>query len=406
MSATKYKPGDRVRVKDIHLSESLGGYNVTAGMEELANKIVTIETKGKVTYKVKEYEHARWTDEMFEPLKSTFAVGDKVRIKKRIGSSSDYPYGFMDEMTPLAGNVYEIKEVYKSIVDYSGRKYYGDNYIYILKGPCVHGYKWSDTMLELADEKKDEDEKLPSPLYKVGDKVRIKKRIGSAGDYPNSFTDSMTERAGEVFTIENISASPYLSHKSRKYPGDCYDYYLKDIGYTWASSMFEPVDKPTDEPIVDLFDDESTDLRGKKMNFKVGKQVLKYEFAHNHLKNVTTSSSPNDEIFNLLNIKDKVAFCTQAYGYSAGNGIFPVCTIEDWSALTRVADALLRECLKHDRTIWEGSLETPDLAFIPDKVFKELGDAAPPSVKPANDKQIKIETEVKLTINKHKTFKF
>lgn len=76
--------------------------------------------------------------------------------------------------------------------------------------------------------------------FKVGDKVRISKRVGYRDDYPYAFTDGMTALEGRTFTIEEIT--PTLVHNSRKYSnGDPNQYRLEGCGCIWHSSMFERV---------------------------------------------------------------------------------------------------------------------------------------------------------------------
>lgn len=79
--------------------------------------------------------------------------------------------------------------------------------------------------------------------FKIGDKVRIKKREGKFEDYPCGFTDSMAEEAGKIFTIEKIKEwdSVGTANKYIFYNGDNHSYLLERNGYSWHSSMFEPV---------------------------------------------------------------------------------------------------------------------------------------------------------------------
>lgn len=48
----------------------------------------------------------------------------------------------------------------------------------------------------------------------------------------------------------------------------------------------------------------------------------------------------NDAIFTLLGIEDKQAFCSEAYGYPAGGGDWPIFKAGDFDALERVLLAL------------------------------------------------------------------
>lgn len=89
--------------------------------------------------------------------------------------------------------------------------------------------------------------------YKVGDKVTIKRtRNGSSSDYRFSFTDVMVrECGGESYTIKSVCKADSFS--SSRVPDDGYSYSLEDVGFTWASSMFEePSDMALDLAIEAL----------------------------------------------------------------------------------------------------------------------------------------------------------
>lgn len=78
--------------------------------------------------------------------------------------------------------------------------------------------------------------------YKVGDKVTIKRtRNGSSGDYRFSFTDEMVStHGGKRYTIESVCKADSLSDSHIS--DDGYRYSLEEVGFTWASSMFEDED--------------------------------------------------------------------------------------------------------------------------------------------------------------------
>ena len=80
--------------------------------------------------------------------------------------------------------------------------------------------------------------------YKVGDKVRIKKREGKFRDYPCGFVDEMAEEEGRIFTIKEIEEWDHTNSKCKFYNGDNHYYLFIESGYSWHSSMFEPVAKP------------------------------------------------------------------------------------------------------------------------------------------------------------------
>lgn len=80
------------------------------------------------------------------------------------------------------------------------------------------------------------------PKYKVGDKVTIKKtRKDPSGNYRFSFTDEMvTKHGGKSYTIESVRKADDFT--ASPIPDDGYRYALEEVGFTWASSMFEDED--------------------------------------------------------------------------------------------------------------------------------------------------------------------
>lgn len=91
--------------------------------------------------------------------------------------------------------------------------------------------------------------------FKVGDRVRIKRRAGKASDYRFSFLDEMACLEEQIFTIKEIweyKGSPAnIKDDGYKYKllGDSY-------GFSWASSMLEKVSDSTlvctSESIIDF----------------------------------------------------------------------------------------------------------------------------------------------------------
>lgn len=91
---------------------------------------------------------------------------------------------------------------------------------------------------------------MREPLYKVGDKVKVKKRIGESEDYRYGFVDEMDEPyGGKIVTI--ISVKPLSIRGLYHYPDDGYKYQIVEDRqkYNWASSMFEPISEPSDTPL-------------------------------------------------------------------------------------------------------------------------------------------------------------
>lgn len=84
--------------------------------------------------------------------------------------------------------------------------------------------------------------------YKVGDKVTIKRtRKGSSSDYRYSFADEMVKsHGGKEYTIISVRKADACSDSP--VPDDGYRYTLEEVGFTWASSMFE--DKDDEQTLI------------------------------------------------------------------------------------------------------------------------------------------------------------
>ena len=162
-----------------------------------------------------------------EPL---FHHGDVVRVKERKKYSSSYRCGFSDGMTKLTGytlTVGTIKEASPSTIVEED-----DAHIYTLVG-CP--YDWASSMLEKV-----------SPLFKIGDKVRIVQRTQYYKDYRFSFIDEMAKYAGEIFTIQDIRPA---STEPTALKDDGYCYILQGpLIFNWSSSMLERVTSEKEEP--------------------------------------------------------------------------------------------------------------------------------------------------------------
>lgn len=79
--------------------------------------------------------------------------------------------------------------------------------------------------------------------YKVGDKVRIKRRERKGDEYPFTFVDDMALLEGKVYTISAISTVSHL-RETELYNGDPHKYKLAEdsLSFNWHSSMFEPAE--------------------------------------------------------------------------------------------------------------------------------------------------------------------
>lgn len=93
----------------------------------------------------------------------------------------------------------------------------------------------------------------PEPSYKVGQKVRIKKRVKDSYGTVR-YTDDMNKHRGELHIIVDVEANPGAYDNE----DDFYVYKLQKLGYCWTKSMLEPIEeeqKPKDE--VDMMEGSS-----------------------------------------------------------------------------------------------------------------------------------------------------
>lgn len=175
-----------------------------------------------------------------EPL---FKVGQFVRIKKREGDGDDYKYCFTDDMTAFEGDVCVITNVIPN--DLSGeREQKDDNARYSLKGQdkendSPSNYNWASSMLEAAES--------PEPSYKVGQKVRIKKRVKDLYGTVN-YTDDMNKHRGETHIIVSVKDNPGAYEDG----DDFHVYQLQKLDYCWTKSMLEPVEEEQEPKVVAL----------------------------------------------------------------------------------------------------------------------------------------------------------
>lgn len=77
--------------------------------------------------------------------------------------------------------------------------------------------------------------------YKVGDKVRIKRRTHESGWYPFTFIEDMAAYSGQIFTISEIRTA---IDQRCDCNGDFHFYLLEEDEdrFRWHSTMFEKVE--------------------------------------------------------------------------------------------------------------------------------------------------------------------
>lgn len=78
------------------------------------------------------------------------------------------------------------------------------------------------------------------PKFKVGDRVRIKKRVFDGAQYRYGFVDSMADLEGKSFTVQKVTHHPYGKPDDYAVHDDTYRYDLNN-GYIWSSGMLESI---------------------------------------------------------------------------------------------------------------------------------------------------------------------
>lgn len=174
-----------------------------------------------------------------EPL---YKVGDKVRIKSKYDpgkNEESYYHAFLryQMLIPFGGKVYTIKEVVRRKYERPS-KIPDDGYQYYL---VEIPWTWSSSMFE--EKVVDKQNIIMKPLYKVGDKVLVKKEYDPGhgmGDYRFLFTKYLLKQyGGKVVTIAGVKR-PLFPQRTNILPDDGYLYQIcEDKTLAWSSSMFE-----------------------------------------------------------------------------------------------------------------------------------------------------------------------
>lgn len=101
------------------------------------------------------------------------------------------------------------------------------------------------------------------PRFKVGDRVRVIQRTEFEHRYRCRFVDDMAAMAGQIYTI---SSSRYRGVIEGILPDDGYVYILKEVPFTWASSMLEPAEET---PSSSKEEPEFLDFTPKKKHYSL-----------------------------------------------------------------------------------------------------------------------------------------
>lgn len=105
------------------------------------------------------------------------------------------------------------------------------------------------------------------PIFKVGEKVRVKKRVGNRSSYKYSFEDNMARLVGNVFTIR--IAFPDHCQTKCVVPDDNALYYLEEVSYAWSSGMLEKVSENSSDFLTNSPKSLVKPRKKLVLNFKV-----------------------------------------------------------------------------------------------------------------------------------------
>ena len=117
----------------------------------------------------------------------------------------------------------------------------------------------------------------------------------------------------------------------------------------------------------------STEIEGKRLSYgdilvfsKEGEfENVGYKVGFWYL---TSNTGTNDQIFDLLQVKDPKKFAEDCYGYKSNAGVFPECKYRDYEALTRIAIALFKLC-EGEQDTSESAKESSPLYNVGDRVI-------------------------------------
>lgn len=187
----KFKINDKVRLKKDIPMRNYNGIRLSPLIKrniDASSFVSIIQSDNDNTVKVRTTQGDYWVGEDALELyqkPSIYKVGDKVRIKERIGNENDYPCLFSDVMTHWSGGTFKIKEKYhltvKNIKDGEKSKFYnGDDDLFLLNG--TNNNIWHSSMFEpVLEDSKQKIQTLTS--LKVGDLVQICGMIGTIRYY-------------------------------------------------------------------------------------------------------------------------------------------------------------------------------------------------------------------------------
>ena len=81
-----------------------------------------------------------------------------------------------------------------------------------------------------------------TPIFAVGEKVRITDRVYDSYDYKYQYTDDMCDRfEGKIVTIKRVL--PYNYQRECRVEDDCAAYFIEEDNgeFTWSSGMFDKI---------------------------------------------------------------------------------------------------------------------------------------------------------------------
>lgn len=183
----RFKIDDTIIYKD-KLGKIAGYYFSTAFNNFDSSYGYTIEIEGGVHYgqgftydeegkeirseKLATYIHERNASFIFQPEFLNAKPGDKVRVKKRIGSGDSYAYYFSTEMNNLQGSIFTIRSI---ILDNKSNYKYPSSFRIMVEEK--KGYNWASSMLELIPEKEESKEEPEKPTLSLKGCIKAVKKL-------------------------------------------------------------------------------------------------------------------------------------------------------------------------------------------------------------------------------------
>lgn len=241
-------------------------YFVNSLMEKLAGKVATVTKANGNTISI-DLDNGEWSwnDTMFskEIGKETlatpeieYAIGDRVLVRSDLkgGITTENHVYITSDMAEKAGKIITLK----SKNEY-GFKIKED--IFTWPVSAFAGKIGTDSHITATP-----DISTPISMYKIGDKVRVKRDLHKGQYGSDTVVSDMTEMAGKVVTISSIVSETQGTYK------------INEHCWNWTNEMFEGLAKeePTYSVVTIKFDHAGANTYNidKKVSMKIGDKVF------------------------------------------------------------------------------------------------------------------------------------